>query len=42
MPKLTPRTRKASTALTAEHVSFITHPDAGLGTNKHLRIGGQS
>jgi hypothetical protein len=23
-------------------VSFITMPDSGLGTNKHLRIGGQS
>ncbi|CAN8100066.1 unnamed protein product [Discula destructiva] len=33
---------KATKALTANHVSFITHPDASLGTNKHLRIGGQS
>ncbi|EPS39713.1 hypothetical protein H072_6491 [Dactylellina haptotyla CBS 200.50] len=33
---------KASTALTSSHVSFITMPDSTLGTNKHLRIGGQS
>jgi len=33
---------KASTALTADHVSFITMPDSSQGTNKHLRIGGQS
>ncbi|CAG9984859.1 unnamed protein product [Clonostachys byssicola] len=33
---------KPSTALTASHVTFITMPDSGLGTNKHLRIGGQS
>ncbi|CAH0035087.1 unnamed protein product [Clonostachys rhizophaga] len=33
---------KASTALTASHVSFITMTDSGLGANKHLRIGGQS
>lgn len=34
--------RKASTALNADHVSFITQLDASQGTNKHLRIGGQS
>lgn len=33
---------KASTALTASHVTFITMPDPTLGTNRHLRIGGQS
>ncbi|KAF3763121.1 hypothetical protein M406DRAFT_331686 [Cryphonectria parasitica EP155] len=33
---------KATTALGSDHVSFITHPDAAQGTNKHLRIGGQS
>ncbi|KAI1267838.1 hypothetical protein F5Y18DRAFT_272289 [Xylariaceae sp. FL1019] len=33
---------KASTALTDSHVSFITMPDSAQGTNKHLRIGGQS
>ncbi|KAK6344190.1 hypothetical protein TWF696_007831 [Orbilia brochopaga] len=33
---------KATTALTDSHVSFITMPDASLGTNKHLRIGGQN
>jgi hypothetical protein len=33
---------KASKAFTASHVTFITMPDPGLGTNKHLRIGGQS
>ncbi|TVY31812.1 hypothetical protein LSUB1_G008623 [Lachnellula subtilissima] len=33
---------KATTALTASHVSFITMPDSAQGTNKHLRIGGQS
>ncbi|KAJ4386182.1 hypothetical protein N0V93_009075 [Gnomoniopsis smithogilvyi] len=33
---------KATTALTADHVSFITQLDASQGTNKHLRIGGQS
>ncbi|KAJ6259829.1 hypothetical protein Dda_5471 [Drechslerella dactyloides] len=33
---------KAQTALTDSHVSFITMPDASLGTNKHLRIGGQN
>jgi len=33
---------KATTALTANHVSFITMPDSAQGTNKHLRIGGQS
>jgi len=33
---------KASTALNADHVSFITMPDSSQGTNKHLRIGGQS
>ncbi|TVY49733.1 hypothetical protein LCER1_G009013 [Lachnellula cervina] len=33
---------KATTALTSSHVSFITMPDSAQGTNKHLRIGGQS
>ncbi|KAF3931447.1 hypothetical protein ABW19_dt0203172 [Dactylella cylindrospora] len=33
---------KASNALTSSHVTFITMPDASLGTNKHLRIGGQN
>ncbi|KAH6652296.1 hypothetical protein BKA67DRAFT_680828 [Truncatella angustata] len=33
---------KASKALTDSHVSFITMPDSAQGTNKHLRIGGQS
>ncbi|TVY47616.1 hypothetical protein LOCC1_G005669 [Lachnellula occidentalis] len=33
---------KATTALTTSHVSFITMPDSAQGTNKHLRIGGQS
>ncbi|KAI1283442.1 hypothetical protein F5Y07DRAFT_153636 [Xylaria sp. FL0933] len=33
---------KASKALTDSHVSFITMPDSALGSNKHLRIGGQS
>ncbi|KAH7329609.1 hypothetical protein B0I35DRAFT_48100 [Stachybotrys elegans] len=33
---------KASKAFTASHVTFITMPDSTLGTNKHLRIGGQS
>lgn len=33
---------KAKNALTDSHVSFITMPDTSLGTNKHLRIGGQS
>ena len=33
---------KASKALTSSHVSFITMPDPAQGTNKHLRIGGQS
>ncbi|TVY73444.1 hypothetical protein LSUE1_G005988 [Lachnellula suecica] len=33
---------KVSTALTSDHVSFITMPDSAQGTNKHLRIGGQS
>jgi hypothetical protein len=33
---------KASKAFNAAHVTFITMPDSGLGTNKHLRIGGQS
>ncbi|KAI1824753.1 hypothetical protein F4861DRAFT_233432 [Xylaria intraflava] len=32
---------KADTALSANHVSFITMPDTTLG-GKHLRIGGQS
>ena len=32
---------KATTALTSDHVSFITMPDSAQGTNKHLRIGGQ-
>ncbi|KAH7067088.1 hypothetical protein FB567DRAFT_616109 [Paraphoma chrysanthemicola] len=33
---------KASKALTDSHVSFITMPDTALGSNKNLRIGGQS
>ncbi|KAL2017761.1 hypothetical protein VTK56DRAFT_1679 [Thermocarpiscus australiensis] len=33
---------KASNALTSSHVTFITMPDPAQGTNKHLRIGGQS
>ncbi|KAI2628597.1 hypothetical protein GGR54DRAFT_352341 [Hypoxylon sp. NC1633] len=33
---------QASKALTDSHVSFITMPDSAQGTNKHLRIGGQS
>ncbi|KAK6351991.1 hypothetical protein TWF718_005140 [Orbilia javanica] len=33
---------KASNALTSSHVTFITMPDSSLGTNKHLRIGGQN
>ncbi|KAK6338529.1 hypothetical protein TWF730_002592 [Orbilia blumenaviensis] len=33
---------KASNALTNSHVTFITMPDSSLGTNKHLRIGGQN
>jgi len=33
---------KATTALTDNHVSFITMPDSAQGTDKHLRIGGQS
>ncbi|KAI0140700.1 hypothetical protein BJ166DRAFT_604330 [Pestalotiopsis sp. NC0098] len=33
---------KATTALTDSHVSFITMPDSAQGSNKHLRIGGQS
>lgn len=33
---------KASKALTDSHVTFITMPDSTLGTNKHLRIGGQN
>ena len=33
---------KASKALTDSHVTFITMDDASQGTNKHLRIGGQS
>ncbi|KIH93759.1 hypothetical protein SPBR_04426 [Sporothrix brasiliensis 5110] len=33
---------KASKALTASHVSFITMSDASQGADKHLRIGGQS
>ncbi|KAL2163758.1 hypothetical protein VTH06DRAFT_5817 [Thermothelomyces fergusii] len=33
---------KASNALTDSHVTFITMPDPAQGTNKHLRIGGQS
>lgn len=39
---LIPVSRKASKALTDSHVSFITMPDSAQGTNKHLRIGGQS
>ncbi|KAH6843259.1 carbohydrate-binding module family 1 protein [Chaetomium sp. MPI-CAGE-AT-0009] len=33
---------KASKALTASHVTFMTMPDPAQGTNKHLRIGGQN
>ncbi|AEO67939.1 carbohydrate-binding module family 1 protein [Thermothielavioides terrestris NRRL 8126] len=33
---------KAANALTSSHVTFITMPDPAQGTNKHLRIGGQS
>lgn len=33
---------KATRALTDSHVSFITMPDSAQGSNKHLRIGGQS
>ncbi|KAI0007589.1 hypothetical protein F4779DRAFT_642905 [Xylariaceae sp. FL0662B] len=33
---------QASKALTDSHVSFITMPDSAQGSNKHLRIGGQS
>ena len=33
---------KASKAFTDAHVTFITMPDSAQGTNKHLRIGGQS
>ncbi|EPE08417.1 carbohydrate-binding module family 1 protein [Ophiostoma piceae UAMH 11346] len=33
---------QASKALTSSHVSFITMPDSAQGSNKHLRIGGQS
>jgi hypothetical protein len=33
---------KAAKAFTDSHVTFITHPDPIQGTNKHLRIGGQS
>lgn len=33
---------KAAQAFTDSHVTFITHPDPAQGTNKHLRIGGQS
>ncbi|CAJ2509367.1 Uu.00g143930.m01.CDS01 [Anthostomella pinea] len=33
---------QAQTALTSSHVSFITMPDSNQGTDKHLRIGGQS
>jgi hypothetical protein len=32
---------KAKTALTADHVSFITMPDSAQAAGKHLRIGGQ-
>jgi Fungal cellulose binding domain len=32
---------KATTALTANHVTFITMPDSAEGTDEHLRIGGQ-
>ena len=34
--------RKAAKPLTDSHVTFITMPDSAQGTNKHLRIGGQS
>ncbi|KAK3306133.1 carbohydrate-binding module family 1 protein [Chaetomium strumarium] len=33
---------KASKAFTDSHVTFITMPDPAQGSNKHLRIGGQS
>ncbi|CAA9965553.1 hypothetical protein CFE70_008729 [Pyrenophora teres f. teres 0-1] len=33
---------KAAKPLTDSHVTFITMPDSTQGTNKHLRIGGQS
>ncbi|KEY71785.1 hypothetical protein S7711_06536 [Stachybotrys chartarum IBT 7711] len=33
---------RALRAFTAAHVTFITMPDTSLGTNRHLRIGGQS
>ncbi|KAK4655078.1 hypothetical protein QC762_404920 [Podospora pseudocomata] len=33
---------KASKALTAAHVTFITMPDSAQGNKKHLRIGGQN
>ncbi|KAK3899114.1 hypothetical protein C8A05DRAFT_37285 [Staphylotrichum tortipilum] len=33
---------KAAKAFTDSHVTFITMPDPAQGTNKHLRIGGQS
>jgi hypothetical protein len=34
--------RKASKALTNDHISFITMPDSAQAANKHLRIGGQN
>ena len=34
--------RKLAKALTANHISYIIMPDSGLGSGKHLRIGGQS
>lgn len=37
-----PFSSKTSTALTDSHVSFITMLDSAQGSNKHLRIGGQS
>ncbi|KAK4450413.1 hypothetical protein QBC34DRAFT_424571 [Podospora aff. communis PSN243] len=33
---------RASKALTASHVTFITMPDSAQGAKKHLRIGGQN
>lgn len=33
---------KALKALTQNHISFIIMPDSSLGSNKHLRIGGQN
>ncbi|KAI1323090.1 hypothetical protein F5Y16DRAFT_384633 [Xylariaceae sp. FL0255] len=33
---------KATTALGADHVTFITMPDAAQGTDENLRMGGQS